>query len=100
MSAEERERERERRKGHLLLNPGPNTQHATPPSKRQRAQHTHTPNSCASAQGDGGRWNRFGGRLAWDATAVCSDNPAWGGRGGRKTGDDYPAAPNIDHTQV
>jgi alpha-amylase len=54
---------------------------------------------CASHQ-EHGKWNRFGGRLAWDASAICSNNPAWGGRGGRKTGDDYPAAPNIDHTQV
>lgn len=43
---------------------------------------------------------QFGGRLAWGADAICSGNPAWGGRGARKTGDDYPAAPNIDHTQV
>ncbi|GBF99921.1 glycoside hydrolase [Raphidocelis subcapitata] len=54
---------------------------------------------CASFQGDGGKWNKFGGRLAWDSSAICNNNPAWGGRGGRKTGDDYPAAPNIDHTQ-
>ena len=38
-------------------------------------------------------------RLAWDASAICNSNPAWGGKGGHKTGDDYPAAPNIDHTQ-
>lgn len=38
--------------------------------------------------------------LAWDASAICNNNPAWGGHGGHKTGDDYPAAPNIDHTQV
>jgi hypothetical protein len=55
---------------------------------------------CANKQDGGGRWNVFGGRLAWDAGAICSNNPAFGGRGRHKTGDDYPAAPNIDHTQV
>lgn len=38
--------------------------------------------------------------MAWDATAICHNNPAYGGKGGGKQGDDYPAAPNIDHTQV
>jgi hypothetical protein len=55
---------------------------------------------CATYQGEGGKWNKFGGRLAWDNTAICNNNPAWSGRGAHKTGDDYPAAPNIDHTQV
>uniref|UniRef100_A0A383VU35 Alpha-amylase n=1 Tax=Tetradesmus obliquus TaxID=3088 RepID=A0A383VU35_TETOB len=54
---------------------------------------------CATYQGEGGKWNKFGGRLAWDNTAICNNNPAWSGRGAHKTGDDYPAAPNIDHTQ-
>mmetsp|Transcript_26573 Transcript_26573/g.67656 ORF Transcript_26573/g.67656 Transcript_26573/m.67656 type:complete len:709 (-) Transcript_26573:349-2475(-) len=54
---------------------------------------------CASQQGPDGKWNKFGGRLAWDATAICSNNPAYGGRGGPKQGDDYAAAPNVDHTQ-
>jgi alpha-amylase len=57
-------------------------------------------NRCATYQGEGGKWNKFGGRLAWDNTAICNNNPAWSGRGAHKTGDDYPAAPNIDHTQV
>ena len=116
----------------------------------------HALRRCAHLKGDDGRWNKFGGRLAWDATAVTSNNPgagpgcakgrlrcpwggcldvggasaarvlrtpilaarrgrtaprtasvprplcpaAWGGRGSRKAGDDYPAAPNIDHTQA
>ena len=55
---------------------------------------------CATYQSDDGKWNKFGGRLAWDKSAICNNNPAWGGRGAHKTGDDYPAAPNIDHTQV
>lgn len=55
---------------------------------------------CASHQGGDGKWNKFGGRLAWDSTAICCNNPAYGGRGNPKQGDDYTAAPNIDHTQV
>ena len=54
---------------------------------------------CAHSQDDKGRWNKFGGRLSWDQNAICNNNPAWGGRGNHKTGDDYPAAPNLDHTQ-
>lgn len=54
---------------------------------------------CANNQGSDGKWNKFGGRLAWDSTAICSNNPAFGGRGSPKQGDDYAAAPNIDHTQ-
>jgi len=54
---------------------------------------------CAHSQDEKGRWNKFGGRLSWDQNAICNNNPAWGGRGNHKTGDDYPAAPNLDHTQ-
>lgn len=54
---------------------------------------------CASFQSPDGKWNKFGGRLAWDTSAICNNNPQWGGRGNHKTGDDYSAAPNIDHTQ-
>ncbi|KAL6768502.1 AMA2 [Auxenochlorella protothecoides x Auxenochlorella symbiontica] len=53
---------------------------------------------CAHYQGDDGKWNKFGGRLAWDRTAICSNNPAYGGKGAWKKTDDYPAAPNLDHT--
>lgn len=67
------------------------TTNAHPPAFR--------PRSCASNQGSDGKWNKFGGRLAWDASAICSNNPAFGGRGNPKQGDDYAAAPNIDHTQ-
>lgn len=38
--------------------------------------------------------------MAWDETAICSGNPEFGGRGNPKQGDDYGAAPNIDHSQV
>lgn len=54
---------------------------------------------CAHSQDEQGRWNRFGGRLPWDETAICCNNQRFGGRGAHKTGDDYVAAPNIDHTQ-
>lgn len=53
-----------------------------------------------SLQGDDGKWNKFGGRLAWDKGAICANNPAFGGGGAYKNCEDYPAAPNIDHTQV
>jgi alpha-amylase len=52
---------------------------------------------CAHTQKDG-KWNQFGGRLAWDESAICQGNPAFGGTGARNTGEPYPAAPNIDHT--
>jgi alpha-amylase len=54
---------------------------------------------CAHYQGAGGKWNKFGGRLAWDHTSLCSNNAAFGGTGARKAQEDYTAAPNIDHTQ-
>lgn len=54
---------------------------------------------CAATQDTKGRWNKFGGRLAWDESAVCFNNPVFGGTGNAKTGEDYVAAPNIDHTQ-
>eukprot|EP00192_Tetraselmis_astigmatica_P007506 CAMPEP_0117654098 /NCGR_PEP_ID=MMETSP0804-20121206/3558_1 /TAXON_ID=1074897 /ORGANISM="Tetraselmis astigmatica, Strain CCMP880" /LENGTH=714 /DNA_ID=CAMNT_0005460347 /DNA_START=1 /DNA_END=2145 /DNA_ORIENTATION=- len=54
---------------------------------------------CASAQGEGGKWNKFGGRLPWDATVITSDSHDFNGRGARSTGQVYAAAPNIDHTQ-
>jgi len=52
---------------------------------------------CASIQKDG-RWNQFGGRLAWDESVITSNNPEWGGRGNAGSGDEYFAAPNIDHS--
>ncbi|EFN55550.1 hypothetical protein CHLNCDRAFT_31136 [Chlorella variabilis] len=54
---------------------------------------------CAHYQGDDGKWNKFGGRLAWDKSAICANNPAFGGTGGYKNAEDYPAAPNVDHSQ-
>jgi len=64
---------------------------------------------CAQYQGEDGKWNKvrslsytyktlfqFGGRLPWDASAICGGDE-FGGRGGQKRGDHYAAAPNIDH---
>lgn len=54
---------------------------------------------CAATQDTHGKWNKFGGRLAWDKSAICFNNPTFGGTGNAKTGEDYEAAPNVDHTQ-
>ncbi|MEW5305901.1 MAG: hypothetical protein WDW36_008413 [Sanguina aurantia] len=54
---------------------------------------------CAERQGPDGKWNQFGGKMAWDESAICSDNQSFGGKGAPKTGDDYEAAPNVDHTK-
>ena len=54
---------------------------------------------CAHYQSSDGKWNVFGGRLAWDKSSICSNNPIFGGTGSRKSQEDYSAAPNIDHSQ-
>lgn len=54
---------------------------------------------CAHHQDENGVWNQFGGRLAWDESAIVSDDPNFGGRGNKSTGDFFHAAPNVDHTQ-
>ncbi|KAK9915375.1 hypothetical protein WJX75_008171 [Coccomyxa subellipsoidea] len=54
---------------------------------------------CAHFQDEKGRWNKYGGRLPWGTEAICNNNPVFGGTGNHKTGEDYVAAPNIDHTQ-
>ena len=55
---------------------------------------------CATHRGGGGAWNTWQGvGMAWDERAVCSSNPQFCGQGGPKQGDDFTAAPNIDHTQ-
>lgn len=53
---------------------------------------------CAHFQEDG-KWNKFGGRLAWDKSYICNNNPSFGGTGGHKPQEDYVAAPNLDHSQ-
>lgn len=42
---------------------------------------------------------QFGGRLDWDARAICGDDRNFRGRGNPSTGDFFHAAPNVDHTQ-
>lgn len=54
---------------------------------------------CAHYQGDDGKWNKFGGRLAWDKSVICGNNSEFGGTGNIKPQEDYIAAPNIDHSQ-
>ena len=53
----------------------------------------------AALQDDAGKWNRFGGRLAWDKSVICNNNPQFGGTGHHKQTEDYVAAPNVDHSQ-
>ena len=62
--------------------------------------HTHAPPLPTPPQGEDGKWNKFGGRLAWDKSAICANSTPFGGTGAYKTTDDYPAAPNVDHSQV
>ncbi|XP_052172660.1 alpha-amylase 3, chloroplastic isoform X2 [Diospyros lotus] len=54
---------------------------------------------CAHHQNQNGIWNIFGGRLNWDDRAVVADDPHFQGRGNKSSGDNFHAAPNIDHSQ-
>ena len=54
---------------------------------------------CASEQDEVGIWNKYGGKLAWDAQAIVGDDKTFRGRGNRSSGDSFGAAPNIDHSQ-
>ncbi|XP_068634357.1 alpha-amylase 3, chloroplastic-like [Aristolochia californica] len=54
---------------------------------------------CAHSQNQNGVWNIFGGRLNWDDRAVVADDPHFQGRGNKSSGDNFHAAPNIDHSQ-
>ncbi|XP_015689737.2 alpha-amylase 3, chloroplastic [Oryza brachyantha] len=54
---------------------------------------------CAQFQNKNGVWNIFGGRLNWDDQAVVADDPHFQGRGNKSSGDNFHAAPNIDHSQ-
>ncbi|XP_057448311.1 alpha-amylase 3, chloroplastic-like isoform X2 [Lotus japonicus] len=54
---------------------------------------------CAHCQNQNGIWNIFGGRLNWDDCAVVADDPHFQGRGNNSSGDNFHAAPNIDHSQ-
>ncbi|XP_024995287.1 alpha-amylase 3, chloroplastic [Cynara cardunculus var. scolymus] len=54
---------------------------------------------CAHYQNKNGVWNIFGGLLNWDDRAVVADDPHFQGRGNKSSGDNFHAAPNIDHSQ-
>ncbi|XP_028804602.1 alpha-amylase 3, chloroplastic-like [Neltuma alba] len=54
---------------------------------------------CAQYQNQNGVWNIFGGRLNWDDRAVVADDPHFQGKGNKSSGDNFHAAPNIDHSQ-
>ncbi|GJU18884.1 alpha-amylase 3, chloroplastic-like protein [Tanacetum coccineum] len=54
---------------------------------------------CAHFQNQNGIWNIFGGLLNWDDRAVVADDPHFQGRGNKSSGDNFHAAPNIDHSQ-
>ncbi|KAG2702261.1 hypothetical protein I3760_06G081800 [Carya illinoinensis] len=54
---------------------------------------------CAHYKNQNGVWNIFGGRLNWDERAVVADDPHFQGRGNKSSGDNFHAAPNIDHSQ-
>ena len=54
---------------------------------------------CAQKQDKNGIWNVFGGKMAWDAKAIVVNDRKFKGKGNRATGDEFAAAPNIDHMQ-
>lgn len=54
---------------------------------------------CAQHQNKNGIWNIFGGRLNWDDRAIVADDPHYQGRGNKSSGENFHAAPNIDHSQ-
>ena len=56
---------------------------------------------CAHFQDENGVYNKFGGRLDWDASCVVGDDPNFRGTGHRSTGQCFfTAAPTIDHENV
>ena len=52
---------------------------------------------AAPLQDEQGNWNVFTGEYPWDSSAICCDNPEFGGTGNHKEGADFTAAPNLDH---
>ncbi|XP_010551510.1 PREDICTED: alpha-amylase 3, chloroplastic [Tarenaya hassleriana] len=54
---------------------------------------------CAHYKNGNGIWNLFGGRLNWDDRAIVADDTHFQGRGNKSSGDNFHAAPNIDHSQ-
>eukprot|EP00897_Mesotaenium_endlicherianum_P002833 jgi/Mesen1/2578/ME000162S01706 len=60
---------------------------------------------CGSKQDEHGVWNIFEGgtpddRLDWGSWAITQGDTSYAGRGRPDTGDDYGAAPDIDHTNT
>lgn len=62
---------------------------------------------CADGQDEHGIWNHFGDdvphpgrRIDWGPWAIAGSDPDFRGTGGRDTGDDYGAAPDLDHDNV
>lgn len=60
---------------------------------------------CADERDENGVWNIFkdlvphpGRSIAWGPWAITDNDPDYHGRGGSDTGDDYPAAPDLDHS--
>mmetsp|Transcript_17941 Transcript_17941/g.53987 ORF Transcript_17941/g.53987 Transcript_17941/m.53987 type:complete len:489 (+) Transcript_17941:115-1581(+) len=60
---------------------------------------------CADQQDENGIWNMFrddiehpGKSLAWGQWAITNDDPEFRGRGASDSGEDYHAAPDLDHT--
>ena len=52
-------------------------------------------------QGSDGKWNKFGGRLAWDASVICCNNPqVWPKKGGGQEGKDYRSDARGEGPQV
>ncbi|KAH1154274.1 hypothetical protein GLYMA_18G125300v4 [Glycine max] len=49
-------------------------------------------------QNQNGIWNIFGGHVNWDDRAIVADDSYFQGRGNKSTGDNFHAAPNIDHS--
>eukprot|EP01024_Parvocaulis_polyphysoides_P066563 TRINITY_DN7826_c0_g2_i2.p1 TRINITY_DN7826_c0_g2~~TRINITY_DN7826_c0_g2_i2.p1 ORF type:complete len:434 (-),score=39.38 TRINITY_DN7826_c0_g2_i2:267-1568(-) len=55
---------------------------------------------CAHYQDNTGVWNQFGGKLNWDSRAIVGDDSRFNGKGNPSSGDNFHAAPNIDHSQT
>ncbi|KAL4441004.1 hypothetical protein ABPG77_010435 [Micractinium sp. CCAP 211/92] len=59
---------------------------------------------CADYQDENGVWNRYGDDIDhagkpidWAQWAITSDDPVFRGTGNKDSGDDYEAAPDLDH---
>ena len=53
----------------------------------------------APKKGRHGKWNDYSEqRMGWGEWAIACTNESFAGTGNHQTGDDFPAAPNIDHT--